>query len=145
MPSKHSTTNLRLEAFSDADIENAVITLDRGPSFSSSPGYRLSLHGDGTVVYEAGDFVKGKRLEREKIPQAKIRELIDEFVAARYFFLLESYSEIDVTCQSWITTSIAIGATHKSITRYAGDLSAPKELCALENRIDEIADSGQWI
>ncbi len=144
MPEQHPSA-LRLEALSDADIENAVITLDRGPSFSSSPGYRLTLHGDGTVVYEVDDFVKGKRVEREKIPQAKIRELIDEFVAAGYFFLLESYSEIEVTCQSWITTSIAIGARHKSITRYAGDLSAPKALCELENRIDEIADSGQWI
>ena len=97
------------------------------------------------MVYEADDFVKGKRVERKKIPQATVRALIAEFVAAGYFFLLESYSEIEVTCQSWLTTSIAIGARHKSITRYAGDLSAPKELCALENRIDEIADSGQWI
>ncbi len=144
MPEQHPSA-LRLEALSDADIENAVITLDRGPSFSSSPGYRLTLHGDGTVVYEAGDFVKGKRVEREKIPQATVRELIDEFVAAGYFFFLESYSEIEVTCQSWITTSIAIGDMHHSITRYAGDLSAPKKLCDLENRIDEIADSAQWI
>ena len=136
---------LRLDSVSDADIENAVITLDRGPSFSSCLGYRLTIRGDGTVVYEADDFVKGKRVERKKIPHATVRALIAEFVAAGYFFLLESYSEIEVTCQPWITTSIAIGARHKSITRYAGDLSAPKKLCELENRIDEIADSAQWI
>ncbi len=110
----------------------------------SSPGYRLTLRGDGTVVYEAEDFVKGKRVvERKTIPQAKARELIAEFFAARYFFLLVPDSEIEVTCQSSITTSIAIGAWHHSITRYAGDLSAPKKLRDLENIIDEIADSAQ--
>ncbi len=144
MPEQHPSA-LRLDSVSDADFENAVITLDRGPSFSSSPGYRLTLHGDGTVVYQAEDFVKGKRVEREKIPQAKIRELIDEFVAAGYFFFLESYSEIEVTCQSWITTSIAIGDMHHSITRYSGDLKAPKKLRELENKIDEIANSAQWV
>ena len=145
MAPKHSTGNLRLETLSETDLENAVITLDQGPSFGSCPGYRLTLRGDGTVVYEADDFVKGKRVERKKIPQAKVRELIAEFVAAGYFSLRESYSQMDCTCQSWITTSITIGNVQKSITRYSGDLSAPKALCDLENKIDEIANSAQWV
>ncbi len=97
------------------------------------------------MVYEADDFVKGKRVERKKIPQAKVKALIAEFIAAGYFSLLESYSQMDCTCQSWITTSIAIGNAQKSITRYSSDLTAPKALCELENKIDEIADSGQWL
>ncbi len=145
MTPQRDTADLRLDALSETDLENAVITLDQGPSFGSCPGYRLTLRGDGTVVYEADDFVRGKRVERKKIPQAKVRELIAEFFAAGYYSLRESYSEMEVTCQSWITTSIAIGNVRKSITRYSGDLSAPKALRDLENKIDEIADSAQWV
>ena len=145
MTPKHDTADLRLETLSETDLENAVITLDQGPSFGSCPGYRLTLRGDGTVVYEADDFVKGKRVERKKIPQAKVKALVAEFFAAGYFSLLESYLQMDCTCQSWITTSIAIGNVQKSITRYSGDLSAPKALCELESKIDEIADSAQWV
>ncbi len=145
MTPKHDTADLRLDALSETDLENAVITLDQGPSFGSCPGYRLTLRGDGTVVYEADDFVRGKRVERKKIPQAKVREIIAEFFAAGYFSLLGSYSQMDCTCQSWITTSIAIGNVQKSITRYSGDLSAPKALGELESKIDEIANSAQWV
>ena len=42
-------------------------------------------------------------------------------------------------------TSLTVDGKTKTVRHYHGDFSAPKELTELEDKIDEIVNSNQWI
>jgi len=107
--------------------------------------YTLTIHGDGTVVYEGKDFVKTKGREESIISQEKIEELILEFNRADYFSLKDNYVEHTMTDAHSVITSITINGKVKIIEHYHGDFSAPEALSTLENKIDEIVNSDQWV
>jgi hypothetical protein len=49
-----------------ADYSNMVITLERTACFGTCPIYRLTIQGNGQVVYEGED--KRRHLRRSKLP-----------------------------------------------------------------------------
>jgi hypothetical protein len=128
-----------------SNLDGVVITLERTACFGTCPVYTLTINGDGTVIYEGKDFVKtGGRVETT-ISQDKVKQLISEFEKVDYFSLNDSYTERTITDAQTVITSITIDGKTKTIEHYYGDFSAPKQLTELEDKIDEIVDSGQWI
>ena len=121
-----------------------VITLERTACFGTCPVYTLTMNVDGTVIYEGKDFVKTKGRVENTISQDKIEQLISEFERVDYFSLDDSYTERTITDTQTVITSITIDGKVKTIEHYCGDFSAPKKLTELEDKIDEIVDSGQW-
>lgn len=124
------------------NIENVVMTLDRGPCYGSCPVYKLTIYGNGTVLYEGGT-------KTTSISEDKVRQLISEFEKADYFSLKDSYDQRSIlgmchTDDSSATTSIAIGGRKKIVNNYHG-CPAPEKLILLENKIDEIVDTSGWI
>jgi len=79
------------------------------------------------------------------ISEDKIRQLVSEFQKIDYFSLRDSYEERNVTDMPSAFTSLTINGDKKTVRHYHGDLGAPKELTELENKIDEIVNSNQWI
>ena len=57
----------------------------------------------------------------------------------------DSYTERTITDAPSVITSIIIDGKTKSIEHYHGDFSAPEALTQLEDKIDEIVNSNQWI
>lgn len=127
------------------DYNDLVITLERTPCYGFCPVYTLTIRGDGTVVYEGKDFVQVKGKAVSTISQEQIEQLVAEFEKADYFSLNDSYTERTITDAPSVITSITIDGKTKSIEHYHGDFSAPEPLTHLEDRIDEIVDSSQWI
>ena len=123
------------------DLEDVVITIERGACFGPSPVYSLTIYGNGTVIYEGEMWVNVTGKQISQISQDKVKELVDEFYRIDYFSLKDRYEE-PVTDLPSTTTSITINGKTKSVYNYLG---APRKLVELENKIDEITNSNKWI
>ena len=125
--------------------DEVVITLERTACFGFCPVYTLTVQGDGTVVYEGKDFVRVKGRAEITITKEKVEQLVSEFKEVDYFSLNDKYNERTITDAPSVITSITIDGKTKTIEHYHGDFNAPEQLTELENRIDEIINSKQWI
>ena len=127
------------------NMSDVVVTLERGPCFGACPVYRLTVYGDGRVSYEGIRFVRIEGTRTATISEDNVRQLIAEFYAIDYFSLHDEYTHADATDMPSATTSITIGGKTKTIIHYHGDFSTPDELTALEDKIDEIVSTRQWV
>ena len=140
--SKNDGTN---KSSSPVTQEELVIKLERTACFGACPVYSLMIKGDGTVIYAGEDFVKTEGIQETKISMDAINQLILEFDKVDYFSLKDSYTSFGKSDMPSANTSISIGGTTKAVKHYLGDPNAPKQLTELENKIDEIVNSAQWI
>ena len=130
---------------SSNDLDDVVITLERTACFGFCPVYTLTIYGDGTVIYDGEEFVTVKDRVEATITKEKIKQLVLEFEAIDYYSLDDNYIERTITDAQTVVTSITIDGKTKAIEHYHGDFNAPENLTALENKIDEIVNSNQWI
>jgi serpin B len=121
-----------------AEYDDVTIKLERTPCFGFCPAYTVSIHGNGTVVYEGHNFVQTKGLKVYEIPADKIKELVTLVYDANYFSLSDLYDAPVTDLPSAITT-ITIGDKTKSIHNYGN--TGPQKLEDLEIQIDEITKS----
>jgi len=128
-----------------SNIKEVIITLERTACFGVCPVYTLTIYGDGRVVYEGIRFVRIEGTRTTTISEEKIRQLITEFQSADYFSMDDSYEELNATDMPSAITSITINGKTKTVKHYHGDFSTPRELTELENKIDQIVYSDQWI
>lgn len=128
-----------------SDIEDVIITLDRTVCFGTCPDYTLTIQGDGTVTYEGRMFVRIEGIRTTTISEEKIRQLISEFQRVDYFSFDDSYEDFGATDMPSAITSLTINGITKTVRHYHGDFSAPEQLTEVENKIDEIVNSEQWV
>ncbi|MFC2068385.1 DUF6438 domain-containing protein [Chloroflexota bacterium] len=127
------------------NIKDVVITLERTACFGTCPVYKLTIYGDGRVIYEGMRFVKVEGTATTSISEDKIKQLIAEFQKIDYFSLKDSYEERNATDMPSAFTSLTVDGKTKATRHYHGDFNAPKKLTELENKIDQIVFSDQWI
>ena len=128
-----------------SDTKDVVITLERTVCFGACPDYTLTIYGDGTVTYEGRHFVRIEGTRTITISEEKIKQLLSEFQRVDYFSLDDNYEEFMATDMPSAITSLKINGKMKTVRHYHGDFSAPEQLTELEDRIDEIVNSDQWI
>ena len=127
------------------DIDGVVITLERTACYGFCPIYSLTIKGNGTVLYEGEDFVETVGKAETVISREKVEQLLSEFEKIDYDSLKDSYTERTITDAPSVITSITRNGKTKTIEHYHGDFNAPEKLTELEDKIDEIVDSEQWI
>jgi hypothetical protein len=127
------------------NLNDTIITLERTACYGKCPVYKLTVYGSGAVIYEGKDFVRTTGKAEETISQEQIKQLVSEFEKANYYSLNDNYMEVAITDLPYVNTSIAMDGKTKSIKHYCGDISAPEQLTELENRIDEIVNTDQWV
>ena len=127
------------------NLDKVTITLERTACYGFCPVYTLTIQGDGTVVYEGEDFVKTRGRVEITIPAEKIDQLLEEFEGIDYFALNDNYKERTITDAPSVITSITVDGKTKTIEHYHGDLNAPEGLTRLEDKIDKIINTDQWI
>ncbi len=103
------------------------------------------MYGDGRVIYEGKKYVKIVGTKTPSISEDQIKPLIDEFRKIDYFSLEDSYQHLDDTDMPGVITSLTIDGQKKTVNHYRGDFNAPKSLTNLENKIDQIVASDQWV
>ena len=134
----------------NSEYKDVVITMERGSCFGFCAVYKLTVYGNGKVVYKGIEYVKSPGVHTETISQDKIKQLVDGFNGIDYLSLKDKYSGIEdkfgnietITDGQTTVTSLTSGGKTKTVEEYYG---APDELVYLEDKIDELTNSRQWI
>ncbi len=121
------------------------ITLEREPCYGPCPVYDLSISGDGTVVYTGTGYVKTRGRQEVKITPVQVQELLAFFDKVQYTGLHAEYTNQWITDMPYALTSLTVGGQTHRVNHYLGDQSAPVKLGLLEEKIDEMVNTAQWI
>lgn len=132
---------------SNVDFNNVNITMFRGACFGACPIYYLEINGNGKVTYRGIEYVNVTGERTSNIPVDNVRELVRAFNNSGYFNLSDRYDQVDRTDQATVVTSISIDGTLKSVYDYLGTHLLPEivKLRQLENMIDQVTNSSQWV
>ncbi len=120
-----------------------TITLERtGCSLDfSCPVYKITLAGDGSVVYEGRHAVHALGIRKSKIEPSAVRQLAQTLIDKGYFDFPTMYGVCDDGPS--VKTSIELNSRTKAIedSCHAG----PSELRKLEDEIDRVSGSKRWV
>src|SRR5215510_12280935 len=131
-----------------------MITLERTACYGFCPVYKLTITADGAVVFEGRRFVKQEGVTiKSAITQDQLKRLMAEFDRVKFFSLEDDYMNNPRVCAYYRTdnpsafTSIRIDGKSKTVRHYhgCGGPKVPKEVTELENKIDEIVNTAQWL
>ncbi|PKN01512.1 MAG: hypothetical protein CVU77_04280 [Elusimicrobia bacterium HGW-Elusimicrobia-1] len=138
----------KISEISSDEIKDVVITLKKTAGYVPCRAYKLTVYGRGEVVFDIGPepFTRASwKTRKANISKEKIKQLIIEFEKINYYSLKDSYEKYIVTDLPYVITSIIMRGKTKTIVHYLGDTGAPDELRRLEDKIDEITNSEQWV
>ncbi|MET0791619.1 MAG: DUF6438 domain-containing protein [Polyangiaceae bacterium] len=122
----------------------ALATLERTGCYGECPVYRLTVSGDGSVIYVGTRWVKVKGRQQYKLSEAQLSELQAAFERAN-FLQLHDYDHVESTDDDWAHVSLRRGNTVKRVRHYHGDNAAPPALGVLEDEFDRIVGSAQFV
>jgi len=135
---------IKNKLYDPTDLNTVVMTLQRSRCFGICPVYNLTIYGNGTVLYEGIANVNITGIQISNISENQIRQLLSEFRNIDYFSLNETEIASHVVYDAPVfTTSLTINEKTKTIRHY--ESADPAALTALENTIDAVVNSGQWI
>jgi hypothetical protein len=121
------------------------VTFARHACLGDCPVYQLTIHTDGVVEYD-GEWAVGARGRRTSVlSAAQLAELDKAFDRARFCTLRDRYDQPELSDGPGATTAIFRAGGSKTVVHVNGDLSAPDALGELEERVDRIVGTAQWI
>lgn len=130
--------------YEPTDINNVMITLQRGPCMGICPVYTVTIYGNGTVLYEGLANVNMTGMRNNSISESQVRQLLSAFKTIDYFSLNETKIASHVVYDApMCTTSLLVNGKTKTILHY--ESAEPAVLTDLENIIDTAVNSSQWI
>jgi hypothetical protein len=126
---------------SDDTKKALAITIERTTCYGTCPAYKVTIHGDGSLLYEGRKDVRVVGTQESTISPEAVSKLAQAFLKDGYFELRDNYPA-SFTDGPTTYTSIAVAGRHKVVEDHGG---APEKLRELESEIDEIAGSKRWI
>jgi len=136
---------LSKELYTSQNPHETIITLERTICCGRCPVYKLTIFGNGVVMYNGLEFVAITGRHMINISEDKIQRLIAAFKKADFFSLNNNYVEYMRIEDPFAITSLTINGRKKRVRHYHGDNSAPSQLGILEDEIDEIVGTDQWV
>lgn len=132
-----------------ADSEITTITLERTSCFGLCPVYQLTIHRSGKVEYEGKAHVWEEGQRTGRISGKNFETLAKKIDEINFFNLKDRYdgknpdgSGVTVTDLPTTRTSITRGNRTKTVENY---FRGPKGLKELEDLIDELTKSAEWV
>jgi hypothetical protein len=144
------------------DQSKVSITLERSACFGPCPVYRVTINGDGRVVFTTAtepvdkidelhrrfalsDGVLLPGTHEDRISPAAVASLIKKFQAAQFWKLRASYRAPVTDSPSYVMT-FDTGRTRKTVTDYVGsEIGMPCGVTELEEAIDQVAGTDRWV
>jgi len=126
--------------------DSAVVSMNRhGTANGLFPVYSLTIHGNGSVIYNGIKNVETSGVQTYQIPKDKAREIVNSFINIYYFALKDRYyGPSNASSLPVVTTSINIDGRTKTVIDDHSSY-APSTLRELENKIDQLVNSEKWI
>lgn len=122
-----------------------VITLERTPCYGTCPSYRITLYGNGSYVFNGTRCVVVKGQKKGAITRVAVKGLVKDFGAANFSSFRDSYEDMGITDMPSAILSFTANGTTKQVFHYQGDPNAPKDLRALEDRVDSVVNTKRFI
>lgn len=150
---EYPETNISLSEQSEIPPDT-VISSERRGCFGDCPIYKVTIFADGTVTYNGENSFNESGIKQASISEDKLRELIREFGRIDYFKFQDAYGDgNEKACQELVTDSLSVTTTFtmqgksKRVRHNYGCRGFPgeTELINLENLLDEIVNTAQWI
>ena len=129
---------------SKEELKEPLLIMERTACLWQCPIYTLSIYESGKVIYEGKEFVNIKGKKIISLNSKQLEELNSEIRRANIYSLKDNYVGGPTDAPSVIIT-IIINGRKKTINHYLGSPDAPKELTDLEEKVDIIVNSVQWI
>lgn len=146
-----------------SDPAGVTITLERSACFGTCPDYKVTIHGDGRVVFTTEtdpidpadalhssyfaqtDGVLLVGTHEDRIPVSDVTGLIQKFQDANFWALRASYVAA-ISDNPTYRVTFDTGQSHKTVTDYVGNrVGMPRRMTDLENAIDQVARTGKWV
>lgn len=136
--------------------------LERSACLGPCPAYKVTIHGDGRVVFETtaefdnqvgavhrrfaqSDGVLLPGTHEDKISPAAVGALIEKFRAAGFWKLRNAYTAPITDNPSYVVT-FDTGQSRKTVTDYVGsEVGMPRSVTELEDAIDQVAGTDRWV
>jgi Domain of unknown function (DUF6438) len=132
-----------------AESDITTITLERTRCFGVCPVYQLTIHRSGKVEYEGKAHVWEEGRRTGRISGKDFEKLAKKIDEINFFNLKDRYdgknpdgSGATVTDLPTTKTSVTRGNRTKTVENY---FRGPKGLKELEDLIDELTKSAEWI
>ncbi len=157
-----TTSASTIDAAKAIDQSKVVITLERSACFGPCPVYKVTIHGDGHVVFTTAtepvdqvdevhrrfaqsDGVLLPGTHEDRISVADVAALIGKFQAARFWKLRNAY-RTPVTDSPTYQVTFDTGKSRKTVIDYVGEESGmPHSVTELEEAIDRVAGTDRWV
>jgi hypothetical protein len=130
------------------------IYLERGRCFGACPTYSITIDDKGRVTYLGQEFVETIGEAKTTISEADVARLVAAFQQARFSEFEDAYNaSTEDLCTTFATDmpsvviALKMDGTTKTVNHYTGCQGFPREqeLIALEDLIDGVVNSAQWI
>jgi len=131
-----------IEAPADPLSAGDYVELQRTQCFGQCPVYKVRVYADGQIAWSGKQHVKVVDESTGQITSEAARALIDQFRAAGFWNLCQSYTRM-VTDLPTAIAVLHVGNAEKSVSDRAQ--SAPDWLRELDRTVDAVADTHAWI
>jgi len=122
-----------------------MITLTRSMCYGFCPAYRVTISGDGEVVYVGERFVNVVGERRATIPRADVERLLRRFEEIGFEQLRDEYRAA-VTDLPTYTVTLERNGRRKTVLDYGGvSAGMPRAVRDLQQEIDRVARTDQWV
>jgi len=118
---------------------DTTITLERWGCFGTCPVYKLSISGDGSVVYQGNAYVNARGVHKDRVSQSDVQMLVQKFLDAKFFDMSDGGIVVDLPVR---VLSFNVNGRHKELRE---GCMCPAELVALEDDVDKTAQSEKWV
>jgi Domain of unknown function (DUF6438) len=119
------------------------ITMERKgcPMDFTCPAYKVTIAGDGSVLFEGKQRVSAMGTHKKTIQIASVQELAKKFESIQYFSLPRHLGSC--TDAPLVVTSVTVGSRSNEVSNW--ECGTTLSLSALENEVDQVSNSKVWI
>jgi hypothetical protein len=120
--------------------------LKRDACYGICPVYLLDIHSDGTARFVGERFVVEAGERRRQLTEADLQRIRSAIAQSGFMRLTpDCCQKEDWTGDATVTFEVHHDGGAQRIVHYHGCNAAPRELTVLEDTIDEIAGTADWI
>jgi hypothetical protein len=118
-----------------------LVTLKRGACFGRCPMYVVKVMSDGAVVFDGERFVATVGKATGALDAAALEKLTQRLDASAFASWKAAYTDRRMTDMATVELTVR----GRTVVHYLGDDSAPEGLKQLEDDVDALVGTAQWI
>jgi hypothetical protein len=120
-------------------------TLERTTCLGACPAYRVTVRGDGSGEYEGRDYVDVRGRHAFAVPPDEVAALVAQARRDDLWSMRGSYEAQVTDGPSYLLTLREGRTTHRISDYLGGFVGMPKAVTEMEEAVDRVARSRQWV